>query len=323
MIVKVIKIAALVLIFTGLIGASAYLTLTLLIKGEDTVVVPDLAGRDVVYALEVISDLGFHIKVVGSDFSDRVPKNHVLSQDKPSGTEIKKGREVRITLSKGPRHIPMPNVRGLAQAQARIILEDNHICLARIAQVYHPRGKKGAILAQSPAAGSMIRRGTCADLLTSRGPRPRTFIMPSFAGDALEEVVRRTDQAGFAIGHLRYAQVPTKPENTVLNQSPKPGHLITDMQSIELVINRHREPSGNESDRRTADGRLFRYRVPDGFLKRKLRLRMNGFGISDDIIDRYFKPGEELLFLIPKDAHASLFLYEDGQLIRTAVFDKE
>ena len=323
MIVKVIKITAMVLIFTGLIGASAYLTLTLLIKSEDTVVVPDLAGRDVVYALEVISDLGLHIKVIGSDFSDRVPKNHVLSQDKPPGTEIKKGREVRISLSKGPRHIPMPNVRGLAQAQAKIILEDNHICLTRWAKVYHPMGKIGTILAQSPAAGAMIRRGTCADLLISRGRRPKTFIMPSFVGKALDEVVRETDLAGFAIGQLRYAKVATRPENTILSQSPKPGFRITDRQSIELVINRHREPSGDDSGAQAAGGRLFRYRVPDGFLKRKLRLRMNGFGISDDIINRYFKPGEELLFLIPKDARASLFLYEDGELIRTAVFDKE
>ena len=149
------------------------------------------------------------------------------------------------------------------------------------------------------------------------------FIMPSFVGKTLDEVVRETDMAGFAIGHLKYAQVATKPENTVLNQSPNPGEPITDRQSIELVINRHREPSGDDSGRHTADGRLFRYRVPHGFLKRKLRLRMNGFGISDDIIDRYLKPGEELLFLIPKDARASLFLYEDGQLTRTAVFDKE
>lgn len=323
MMFKIIKIAALVLIFTGLVGTSAYLTLMLLVNGEDTVVVPDLAGRDVVYALEVLSDLGLHIKVIGSDFSERVPKNHVLSQDKPTGTEIKKGREVRITLSKGPRNIPMPNVRGLARGQATIILEDNAICLSRIAEVHHPSGKKGTILAQSPPAGSMIRRGTCADLLTSLGPRPKAYIMPNFAGEALDDVVRKTDLAGFAIGNLRYAQSTETPENTVLNQYPKAGWQITDRQSLELVINRREEPSGGDSRKQTAAGRLFRYRVPDGFLKRKLRLRMDGYGFSGDVIDRYFKPGEELWFLIPKDTRASLYLYEDGELIRTEVFDKE
>jgi len=323
MILKVIKIAALVLVFIGLVSASAYLTLTLLIKGENAVVVPDLEGRDVVYALELLSDLGLHIKVIGSDYDERVPKNHVVSQDKPPGTEIKKGREVRITLSKGPRNIPMPNVRGLSHAQAKIILEDNNICTAHLARVYHTHGKKGTIIAQSPAAGAMIRRGTCADLLASRGPRPKMYRMPNFTGVALEEVVRKTDLAGIAIGNLRYAQTEAQPENTILKQYPKPGWQIPERQVIELVINRRGEPSGDNQKRRTAAGRLFHYRVPDGFLKRRLRLRMNGYGVTDDVIDRYYKPGEELLFLIPKEASASLFLYEDGQLIRTQVFDKE
>ena len=322
MVFKVIKIAALVLIFIGLVSASAYLTLTLLIKGEDAVVVPDLEGRDVVYALEVLSDLGLHIKVTGSDYSERVPKNYVLSQDKPAGTEIKKGREVRITLSKGLRHIPMPNVRGLSHAQAKIILEDNNICTTDLSRVYHPSGKKGTILAQSPAAGVMIRRGTCADLLASLGPRPKTYIMPNFTGERLDEVVRKTDLAGIAIGHLKYSQTTEQRENTILQQFPKPGWQLREGQAIELVINRQAKPSVQDPKRRTSDGRLFRYRVPDGFLKRRLRLRMSGYGFSGDVIDRYYKPGEELLFIIPKEAAASLFLYEDGQLIRTEVFDK-
>jgi len=323
MMVKVLKIAAMVLLFTGLVGASAYLTLTLLVSAEKTVVVPDLAGRDVVYALEVLSNLGLHIKVIGSEYSEGVPKNHVISQDKPTGTEIKKGREVRITLSKGPRNIPMPNVRGLALVQAKIILEDNTICLSRIAQVHHSSGKKGTILAQSPPAGSIIRRGTCADLLTSMGPRPNTYIMPNYTGEAFDDVVRKTDLAGLAIGNLRYARSAETPENTVLHQYPKAGWQITDRQSLELVINRRGGPSDDDSRKQTTSGRLFHYRVPDGFLKRKLRLRMDGYGFSGDIIDRYFKPGEELLFLIPKKTRASLYLYEDGELIRTEVFDKE
>ena len=323
MIVKVLKITAMVLIFTGLVGASAYLTLTVLIKGEDTVVVPDLAGRDVVYALEVLSDLGLHIKVIESDFSDRIPKHHVISQDKPPGTEIKKGREIRITLSKGPRHIPMPNVGGLSAVQARIILEENTICVAGMARIHHRSGKKDTVIAQSPTAGTIVRRGACAALLTSLGPRPKVYIMPSFAGEILEAVVRKTDLAGLAIGNLRYAQTGTSPENTIRHQSPKAGWPITAGKTIELVINRRGKPAEEDSMRRASAGRLFRYRAPDGFLKRRIRLRMNGYGVSEYIIDRYFKPGEELLFVIPKKARASLFLYEDGQLIRTQVFDKE
>jgi len=66
MIVKILKIAALCTAFLLVAGASAYLTLTYIIKSEDTVIVPDLVGKDVVSALELLTDLQLNTKVSGS-----------------------------------------------------------------------------------------------------------------------------------------------------------------------------------------------------------------------------------------------------------------
>ena len=72
MISRILKSAAFVLIFIIVVGASAYLTLTLIVKSEDTVVVPDLMGKEVVYALELLSDLGLNTKVEGSGKGGKV-----------------------------------------------------------------------------------------------------------------------------------------------------------------------------------------------------------------------------------------------------------
>ncbi|MCG2757790.1 MAG: PASTA domain-containing protein, partial [Desulfobacteraceae bacterium] len=69
---------------------SAYLTLTFIIKSENKVVVPDLVGKDVVLILEMLSDLGLNTKIKGSEYSDNVPKNHVIFQEPEPGSEIKK-----------------------------------------------------------------------------------------------------------------------------------------------------------------------------------------------------------------------------------------
>jgi len=55
MIARILKIAALGAAFLLVAGASAYLTLTFIIKSEDTVIVPDLVGKDVVSALELLT----------------------------------------------------------------------------------------------------------------------------------------------------------------------------------------------------------------------------------------------------------------------------
>ena len=85
MIPRIFKIAALFFIFILVVGASAYLTLTLIVKSEDTEVVPDLVGKDVVYALELLSDLGLNTKVEGSEYSIKVSKNSVIFQEPAPG----------------------------------------------------------------------------------------------------------------------------------------------------------------------------------------------------------------------------------------------
>ncbi len=99
MIRRFAKISALLIVFLIITGTTAYLTLTFIIKSEDTVVVPDLLGKDVVYSLEILTDLGLNTKIKGSEYSDDFPKNHVILQDPLPGAEIKKGRDLRILLS--------------------------------------------------------------------------------------------------------------------------------------------------------------------------------------------------------------------------------
>ena len=124
MITRIAKITALCLAFIVVAGISAYLTLTFLIKSEDKVVVPDFIGKDVVYVLEYLTGLGLNTKVKGSEYSLDVPKNHVIFQQPEPGAEIKKGRDVRIIISKGAKTILMPNLTGLSLLQARIIFEE-------------------------------------------------------------------------------------------------------------------------------------------------------------------------------------------------------
>ena len=63
MIRRVAKISVLLIVFLIITGTTAYLTLTFIIKSEDTVVVPDLLGLDVVFSLEILTDLGLNTKI--------------------------------------------------------------------------------------------------------------------------------------------------------------------------------------------------------------------------------------------------------------------
>jgi hypothetical protein len=68
--------------------------------------------------------------------------------------------------------------------------------------------------------------------------------------------------------------------------------------------------------------KLFRYRLKDGFLKRRIRVRLNSYSLSSDLFNGLMRPGEEIWFLIPKNTNATLFLYEDDKLAKTQVYDE-
>ena len=69
MLARLVKILTALTALAAVTGISAYLTLVLIVKSEETVVVPDLVGREVVYALEVLSDLELNIRVKDSEYS--------------------------------------------------------------------------------------------------------------------------------------------------------------------------------------------------------------------------------------------------------------
>lgn len=317
MIVKIAKIAGLGFAFALVAGISAYLTLTLIIKSEDTVIVPDLEGKDVVYALEILTELELNTKVKGSEYTGDIPKNYVVFQEPQPGSEIKKGRDVRIILSKGPKTFAMPHLMGLSIQQTDIILEENDLCRGELSRTYHRQMEKDHVMAQVPASGTIVSRGACVDLLVSLGRRPAAFKMPDLAGLTLEDALQSIERLNLVIGELKSAYQNDKPRNTIVEQEPVFGHRVFIGSTVRLLINREtqKERAGHSAGQAT--GNLFSYRLDSGFLNRHIRVSLNTAGFTNDLFDDFVKAGEEIWLLIPTDHEATVFLYENDKLIKT------
>ena len=326
MIKQIVKISLLSVIFFVIAGISAYFTLTLVIKGEGAVVVPNLIGKDVLYILEVLTDLGLNTKVKDFKYSSSVPKNCVIFQDPDAGAEIKKGRDVRIVISKGAQTVLMPNLVMLSLQQARIILEENDLSQRYLSRVYSKDIKKDEIMAQTPCPGTVVKRDKGVDLLVSMGIRPKTFKMADLKGLPLEEAVLEVERACMSPGEIKTVFRKNRQENVVVSQEPLSGFCVTERNVVNLVINRKQGKEGsvdylheiNLIDINKAG--LFKYRLKNGFIKRHIRVSLNSFGFSNDIFDNFIMPGEEILFLIPTNNDSTVFLYEDDELVKVQVF---
>ena len=321
MIKRIAKITALCLAFIGVAGISAYITLTFLIKSEDTVIVPDFIGKDVVYVLEYLTGLGLNTKVKGSEYSLNVPKNHVIFQQPEPGAEIKKGRDVRIIISKGAKTILMPNLSGLSSLQARIIFEENDLCQGEQSHTYSPSIENDNIISQSPLPGTRVQRGDCVNILVSSGQRPMAYKMPELAGLSIEDAVFLIEKFDLPLGEIKSVFYENKPRNTVVSQDPLAGYRVAEGVRVSLVINR----KASAKDRAALSGEpksnLFTYRLNNGFLRRHIRVELKSNGFSSDLFDEFIKPGQEIWLLIPTDDEATVLVYEDDTLIETQIYN--
>ncbi len=322
MIKRFANLGFLLIAFLVVTGASAYLTLTFIIKSEDTVVVPDLLGKDVVYSLELLTDLGLNTKIGGSEYDDSHPKNHVILQDPGPGAEIKKGRDIRILLSRGPKVITMPNVTGLALRQARLVVEESGLCLGNETFIFaDERINKDIVLSQNPNYGNLVERDRCANLLVSRGPRVRAYQMLDLKGLSVDEAVVLIERSHLQVGRFSYTFQPGLSDNLIVGQYPKSGYRILEKSAVDLVVNRKPGSHQKASTGSGLEAGFFQYKVEAGFLKKHIQIRLDSMGVSSELYNNFMSPGEEVWLLVPTTSVATLFLYEDGELIKTQVIN--
>jgi beta-lactam-binding protein with PASTA domain len=312
------KIGLYISIFMLAAGLGTYFTVNLLIRSENSVIVPDLMGKEVVYALEVLTDLGLNTKVKGSRYSQTIAKHHIIDQEPDAGTEIKQGRDVRLIISKGPQAVVYPNLIGMDLPLAAIAIEENDLRRGNVSYTYHRERPKEEIIAQSPQPGAIGLRESPVDLLVSAGPRPEWVRMIDLKGQGLESAIDAIEKYHLVVGNISQVNQPDIQDNLVLEHSPAKGYPVSAGSSIDLTIN-HRAMKFNAAQRQEAT--LFRYRAPQGFLRQQTRVRIIRPDGAIDIFNDFVNPGEEIWLLVLRDMPTALFLYLEGELTLTKNYD--
>jgi serine/threonine-protein kinase len=309
------------MVFVAIAVASTFLAMRFLIQRETTVVVPELIGKDVVYVLQILTDLGLNTKIKGSEYSSEISLNHIIHQDPSSGSKIKKDRDVRIIVSKGEKRIQMPRFTGLSIRKTRIVLEENDLCQGNLTRTYDDRLKTEDVIAQNPKPGVMVDRGVCVDLLVSLGIRPEAYMMPDLLGQVFENAVIEIEKHNLVLGEITATYNKDKPKNVIVNQNPPAGHRIFEGYPVTLARNIQSQLQKVSPLQATQGVNLFRYRLKSGFLKSRIRIQLESFGMVNDLWDDFMKPGEEVWLFIPRGVEATVILFEDEERVVSKTFE--
>ena len=259
-------------------------------------------------------------RVKGSSYDRDIPKHHVILQSPEPGAEIKSGRDVNLSLSRGPDSVQLPNVAGLSLQQASVIVESNDLVVGKLTYSHHPRIPGQHLIAQYPPAGVRTPTQQAVDLLVSQGPRPKGIVVPTLTGMDLDEAARFLDRHTLTVAQVETRYQPGSRPNLVIAQTPPPGQHLTSGDGVSVVLNRQ-PPVLDKPTLTDGDLHLFRYRSPQGFLKHQLRVRLSQGDLARDLFDELVPPGREIWLLVAGTRPASLFVYLDNELVETRVLD--
>ncbi len=155
--------------------------------------VPGVVGRTQADAVAMIEAQGLK-PVVQKVWADGADAGSVARQRPVPGTSVEDGTKVNVWVSRGPLHIPAPDLIGSGSSVARKTLDSQALKGTRRKAVSESVAE-GDVMRQEPAAGVTVTRGDMITYWVSSGPP--LIQVPDVVGIPSNDAVTILKEAGF------------------------------------------------------------------------------------------------------------------------------
>ena len=150
------------------VSAPAGLRVTLVSSdGPPKIPVPDVTGLGGALAQRLIAAAGLSAAQVESVQAPSVPGVTMMTRP-PAGTVLASGAPVTVVVSRGAPTIPVPDLLGMSQGDARTRVEMEGLQLGSVTRRRTSGANPGTVVAQTPAAGTLAAPGTVVDIVVAR-----------------------------------------------------------------------------------------------------------------------------------------------------------
>jgi serine/threonine-protein kinase len=223
-------------------------------KGPASAQVPDVTGLPADRAEKLLADAGFKVKRA-EVFSEK-PPGTIVAQDPAAGQKAPLDSPVRINVSRGTGRVKVPDVVGRTAAEAGSILRRAGLETPNVVSVPSDL-PANEVVAQSPPAGTEVRKGTKIRINVSNGKgagssggtttgATTTGATTTTAGTALpdavglpeNEALQALQAAGATVTVGRQDVTDPAEDGVVLRQVPPGGQTIEPGQRVRIVVGR-------------------------------------------------------------------------------------
>jgi serine/threonine-protein kinase len=230
----------LVCIFLTITVASITVFILLYPSSKDVIKVPDLANKDRVSAIGILSRKRLGIKEVYRPH-DTLPKDYVIAQNPLPGTEVKPKRRIEVTLSSGRSMVVVPDFRELALSDVKENLcriDSENYCGVQIRSISYANSSTippNHIISHTPVSGTKLPKNTSISLLVSSGSNSPVFYMPDLVNTSITEAKKLLDEMGLNL-EIKEEVAETVDQNMVINQTPLAGKKVSRGGTVSLTV---------------------------------------------------------------------------------------
>lgn len=197
--------------------------------------IPDLRSYTFKDAEKIIKDSDLNIKDMGTELSS-YPVGEIFLQEPKPNTIVKKGRNIKVWVSKGQALVDIPNLNHMNFLEAKVIAEKNGLEIGDIITV-KSTGKYNEVLATDPATNTLMPKGTRISFLLNGLENVIQVAMPDLIGIDLDAAREILFKQSLVVGEIKYINIPSIQSGVVVKTSVKSGEKINAGSSIDIVVN--------------------------------------------------------------------------------------
>ena len=136
--------------------------------GPAEAVVPNVVGQTLDQATTTLKHVGLEGKQMSEIFSDTVDEGVVAKQRPDPQMTVKQGRLVELTVSRGPKSVKMPALRGKSVTEAQDFIQRSYLKMGDLHRIASDE-PEDTVLTQTPEAGTVVDRDSQVNLQASGG----------------------------------------------------------------------------------------------------------------------------------------------------------
>ncbi|MDU0315169.1 Stk1 family PASTA domain-containing Ser/Thr kinase [Phycicoccus sp. M110.8] len=168
-------------------------------------------------------------------FDESVPKGVVMSTDPGAGTEVSRGTDVTVTVSRGPERYAVPDVAGKSKAEATDQIAAAKLAVGSTTEAFSETVAPGLVISVDPKAGTELKRGADVALVVSKGRQP--IAVTDWTGKPADQAVNDLTGKGLQVDATQQEFSTDVAKGSVISQTPAGGTLYRG-DSVKLVVSK-------------------------------------------------------------------------------------